>query len=72
MNSPDGIAGLLDEPRALVLAWAESGGFAATHGAGASPEAIVDDLLAFLARKGYAIVRGRNAEELGGEAPPRP
>ena len=43
-------------PRTILLAWAESGGFAATHGAGASNEAIVDDLLAFLAREGVAIV----------------
>ena len=43
-------------PRAILLAWAESGGFAATHGAGATNEAIVDDLLAFLAREGVVIV----------------
>lgn len=43
-------------PRTILLAWAESGGFAATHGAGATNEAIVDDLLAFLAREGVAIV----------------
>ena len=43
-------------PRTILLAWAESGGFAATHGAGATSEAIVDDLLAFLSHKHVAIV----------------
>ena len=43
-------------PRAILLAWAESGGFAATHGAGATNEAIVADLLAFLDKAGVVIV----------------
>lgn len=42
--------------RSLILAWAESGGFAATHAAGASSEAIADDLIRFLREKGYGIV----------------
>ena len=42
--------------RDVLLAWAESGGFAAVHGGGASNEAIVDDLLAFLRREGQVIV----------------
>ena len=44
-------------PRAILLAWAESGGFAATHGARATNEAIVDDLLALLAREGVVIMQ---------------
>jgi hypothetical protein len=44
-----------DQEKHLFLAWAESGGFAATHDAGATSEAIVDDLLTFLRKKGVAL-----------------
>lgn len=46
---------LHDEGKAALLAWAESGGFAALHSGGASNEAIVEDLLDYLAREGLAI-----------------
>lgn len=46
-----------DRAKVVLLAWAESGGFAATHGAGATSEAIVEDLLGFLEREGWALVR---------------
>ena len=51
-------------PRTILLAWAESGGFAATHGAGATNDAIVDDLLAFLAREGVVIVPREPTERM--------
>ena len=43
--------------RATVIAWADSGGFAAVHDTGGTPESITDDLLKYLHRHGYAIVR---------------
>ena len=45
------------EAKGLVLAWAESGGFAATHGAGASPDAIADDFIKYTRMYGWKIVR---------------
>ena len=59
-------------PRTILLAWAESGGFASTHGAGASNEAIVDDLLAFLTREGVAIVPREPTEAMLDAAAVRP
>ena len=34
--------------RSMLLAWAESGGFAATHGAGASSGEIADNFLKYM------------------------
>ncbi len=45
------------EAKALVLAWAESGGFAATHGAGGSPDAIADDFIKYTWKCGWKLVR---------------
>ena len=45
------------EAKGLVLAWAESGGFAAVHGAGASSDAIADDFLKYARRCGWKLVR---------------
>ena len=45
------------EARAVLLAWAESGGFAATHGAGATSEEIADDFLGYARRIGWKLVR---------------
>ena len=49
MNDGDG--------RAAILAWAQSGGFAATHNAGASDDAIASDMLRYFRRYGVKIVR---------------
>lgn len=45
------------EAAALILAWSRSGGFAATHAAGATDRAIVEDLLSWLHWHGFAIVQ---------------
>ncbi len=50
--------------RAVLLEWAESGGFAAVHGAAASNEAIVDDLLKYLRERCLTIIRDRVAQVL--------
>jgi hypothetical protein len=50
-------------PRSLLLSWATSGGFAATHAAGAGDGAIVDDLLAYLAARGWALTRSDTKEK---------
>ena len=47
----------LTTPEAVILAWANSGGFAATHDQGATPEAIADDMLRFLQAVGWKLVR---------------
>ena len=47
----------LTTPEAVILAWANSGGFAATHDQGATPEAIADDMLRFLQTVGWKLVR---------------
>ena len=46
-----------EQAKAMLLEWSQSGGFAATHAADprASDEAIVDDLLRWLASRGLAI-----------------
>lgn len=41
--------------RQAVIEWADSGGFAAVHNSGGSPETITDDMIAFLWRKGFKI-----------------
>lgn len=44
------------QPRAKpVIDWSKSGGFAAVHNAGGSPEAITDDLIAYLWWRGLKI-----------------
>lgn len=40
----------------VLLDWAESGGFAALHGGGATNEAIVEDLLLFIYGHDFALV----------------
>lgn len=45
-----------DGPRAAVLAWAASPGFAAVHNAQATNEAIADHLIAWLREAGFEIV----------------
>lgn len=45
-----------DAARAVLIAWANSGGFAAVHNAGATDAQIVDDLLAYLDRRGFLII----------------
>lgn len=47
--------------RATLLAWAQSGGFAAVHNQGATDVAIVDDLLVWLARHEMALCRAPTA-----------
>lgn len=46
-----------DQAKRALLAWAASGGFAATHGAKprAADEATVEDLLRWLERHGLAV-----------------
>ena len=51
-------------PRDTLIAWASSGGFAATHEAGATEGAIADDLLRFLADRGCWIVDGPDTTDL--------
>ena len=38
-----------------MINWADSGGFAAVHDSGGTPETITDDLIAFLWREGFWI-----------------
>lgn len=47
--------------RDTLLAWAQSGGFAAVHNQGATDVAIVDDLLAWLARHEMALCQTPSA-----------
>jgi hypothetical protein len=42
--------------RAVLIAWAQSEGFAAVHNGAATDERIVDDLLAYLLERGFEVV----------------
>jgi hypothetical protein len=52
--------------RSILIAWAQSEGFAAVHNGGATDEQIVDDLLAYLDRSELEIV-ARDAVRIRGE-----
>jgi hypothetical protein len=45
-----------ESPRAVLIAWAKSEGFAAVHNGVATDEQIVDDLLAYLDKRGFDVV----------------
>ena len=47
--------------RSVLIAWAQSEGFAAVHNGQATDEAIVDDLLAYLERQGFEVVERYSA-----------
>lgn len=53
--------------RQILLAWVNSGGFAATHSANprAVDEAIVDDLLRFLKEAGWSLKKGSTMAKKG-------
>ncbi len=53
------VAGIETGPiaRGAVIAWASSGGFAAVHDTGGTPENITDDMIGYLKKHGFAIVR---------------
>jgi hypothetical protein len=53
------VAGIETGPiaRGTVIAWASSGGFAAVHDTGGTPENITDDMIGYLKKHGLAIVR---------------